>query len=122
MALDSQCPVCATAASAQYDDGLLSVTCELDHPLFVWTPPPNAAVSGDLDELVSVATTLAYHSYELVTDGICSECFSPVEQAVRTVDAGADGQSFRFTADCPTCGAHWDVPIGFALLGEPSIE
>lgn len=119
--LDSQCGVCGSTACAHYEDGILSVSCKNDHPLFVWSLPPNTASNSDLKSLVSLATTLAYHSYELVTEGTCSECYSSVERSIRSVDEAA-GQQYRFTATCGSCGAHWDVPVGFALLGQPQIE
>lgn len=120
--LDSECPLCASSAHARYDDGMLSVGCDNDHPLFVWSLPPNAAVDADLESLVSLATTLAYHSYELVTAGTCSECYSSVDRSIQSVGEEAAGQQYRLRATCDGCGAQWDVPVGFALLGQPQIE
>ena len=120
--LDSDCPVCGSTARARYDDGVLSVDCDEGHPLFVWTLPPNAATGSDLESLVGLATTLAYHSYELVTGGTCSECFSAVDREIETVREEAAGQRYRLTANCDGCGARWSVPVGFVLLGHPRIE
>lgn len=134
--LDSRCSFCDTPAHARYDDGLLSVACENDHPLFLWGLPPNAADGRSIEEVAALATTLAFHSYELVTGGTCSECYSRVERGVHRVGvekggsgdgAGPEseevvGQRIRFTARCDECGAWWDVPVGFALVGHPAVE
>lgn len=127
--LDSTCSLCGGPARATYEDGLLEVACPNDHPLFVWTLPPNAADAvrereadedDALRELVGLATTLAYQSYELVVDGTCSECYSAIDPRLRAVEA--EGQPVRFTARCEACGAAYDGPVGFALLGHPEVE
>lgn len=141
--LESDCPFCGTPAIASYDDGVLAVACEDDHPLFYWSLPPNAAEGSSLEELIDLATTLAYQSYELVVDGVCSECYSSVEPSITRRDGSEDetsragdghaepdadeganrvGQPFRFTARCDACGSAWDGPAGFALLGHPELE
>ena len=120
--LDSDCPVCGSTVRAQYDDGTLSVGCSDDHPLFVWSLPPNAAADSDLESLVSLATTLAFQSYELVTGGTCPECYSSIDRSVQDATEQAAGHQYRFTAGCEACGATWDAPVGFALLGQPEIE
>ncbi|GAB3667347.1 DUF7351 domain-containing protein [Halopiger thermotolerans] len=132
-ALESACGRCGTTARASYRDGVLEVTCENDHPLFVWTLPPNAAAGASLEEIVDLATTLAVQSYELVADGTCSECYSPVEPGIRLLDetetntdadatAAVDGRSVRFAARCDACGARWDAPVGFVLFTHPRVE
>ncbi|AEH36278.1 DUF7351 domain-containing protein [Halopiger xanaduensis] len=135
-ALESACGRCGTAARASYRDGVLEVTCENDHPLFLWALPPNAAADASLEEIVDLATTLAVQSYELVADGTCSECYSPVEPGIRLLEGcdtetdtdddatptTVDGRSVRFTARCDACGAGWDAPVGFVLFTHPRVE
>lgn len=121
--LDSTCSICGSSASASYDSGVLTVTCENEHPLFVWALPANAADGREIEELIELATTLAYHAHELVVGGTCSECYSPVEPTIRRVESSdPNGQPLRFTAHCEACGATWDVPVGFTLIGHPEVE
>lgn len=128
--LDSACEFCEAAVSATYRDGVLTVSCENEHPLFVWALPPNAAADASIEDLIELATTLAFQSYELVVDGTCSECYSSITPGFEftgDTDDGDDtddtaGQSVRFTAACDACGAAWSVPVGFALLTHPEIE
>ncbi|RKD93499.1 DUF7351 domain-containing protein [Halopiger aswanensis] len=132
--LDSTCGRCGTTARASYRDGILEVTCENDHPLFLWALPPNAAAAdASLEDIVDLATTLAVQSYELVADGTCSECYSPVEPGIRLLEgietdngdsttAAVDGRSVRFTARCDACGAQWDAPVGFVLFTHPRVD
>lgn len=132
-ALESTCGRCGTTAHASYRDGILEVTCENDHPLFLWALPPNAAADASLEGIVDLATALAVQSYELVADGTCSECYSPVEPGIRLLEgietdngdsttAAVDGRSVRFTARCDACGAQWDAPVGFVLFTHPRVE
>ncbi|WP_323173015.1 helix-turn-helix domain-containing protein [Natrialba sp. PRR66] len=124
--VDSACTFCGAAVSATYRDGILTVSCENEHPLFVWALPPNAAAGASIEDLIELATTLAFQSYELVVDGTCSECYSSISPEFESADdsSGDDtaGQSVRFTAACDACGAAWSVPVGFALLTHPEIE
>ncbi|ELY98434.1 winged helix-turn-helix domain-containing protein [Natrialba asiatica] len=123
--LDSACTFCEAAVSATYRDGVLTVSCGNEHPLFVWALPPNAAAGASIEHLIELATTLAFQSYELVVDGTCSECYSSIAPGFESTGDGTDdaaGRSIRFTAACDACSAAWSVPVGFVLLTHPEIE
>ncbi|WP_218148971.1 DUF7351 domain-containing protein [Halogranum rubrum] len=118
--LDSDCPLCAADVVARYAEGVLSVTCRRDHPLFVWSLPPNAAADAELTELVDVARLHLSHVVELLLAGSCPSCWSAA--TTRIEGLGDETASLRFTATCDTCGARVVGPVGFAVLGHAAVD
>lgn len=121
--LDSACSECGEAAIGAYEDGVLSVSCDNDHPLFQWGVPPNAAADATVEELVELATVLVHRAVELSLLGTCPKCYDSISTAVRPVEteAGEDVVP-RFHAVCETCGGQLLGPIGFCLLNHPEVN
>lgn len=124
-ALESTCTRCDAQAVGAYVDGVLSVTCENDHPLFYWTLPPNAARGASLEAVIETATLDMYQTVEMTRSGWCPDCYTPVEARVESLEGG-DGanaaHSYRFRAHCEACGSRLDGPLGFCLVGHPELE
>jgi len=118
--LDSDCELCGAGAVGGYEDGVLSVRCENDHPLFVWSLPPNAASDAALPELVRTATLDLYQTVETIRAGTCPDCYAGIDTRVEPTDGA--GQQYRFRARCAACGSVLDVPAGCCLIGHPEVE
>ena len=110
--LDSDCFVCDDPAIATYENGICTVSCANDHPLFRWQVPPTAAAAATLPEIVDVAELLARQGMERTLDGYCPECYHAIESAVITESV----ETPVFHAQCETCGARLVCPAGYALL------
>jgi len=118
--LDSDCELCGAGAVGSYEDGVLSVRCANDHPLFVWSLPPNAASDATLRELVRTATLDLYQTVETTRTGTCPDCYAGIDTRVEPTDGA--GQPYRFRARCEACGSVLDVPAGCCLVGHPEVE
>lgn len=118
--LDSDCSFCGSGAVGTYEDGVLAVRCEDDHPLFVWSLPPNAARDVTLRELVRTATLDLYQTVEMTRSGVCPDCYAGIETLLEPADG--PGQPYRFRARCGACGSTLDGPLGFCLVGRPEVE
>lgn len=117
--LDSVCPLCAETVVGRYVDGSLRVTCLDDHPLFVWSLPPNAVSDASIPDLVAAARLDLSHTVETMLAGFCPGCWSRTTTHVRGLD---EEGSLGFTATCDGCGARVVGPVGFALLGHPAVD
>ncbi|WP_323674752.1 winged helix-turn-helix domain-containing protein [Halorubellus sp. PRR65] len=103
--LDEACPLCGAAAVAHFGDGQLRVECEADHPLLVTALPPAAASDRSTAEIVDFAVRKTYAQLDLVTAGICSECYGHVQSEIRPVEADDDAiPSFAYHTECTRCG------------------
>ena len=123
--LDSVCPLCGEQAVGRYTDGSLRVTCRADHPLFVWSLPPNAAAGSTVTDLVDLARLDLSHTVESMLAGSCPVCWSPTTTRLDGLDDSDTANTdtpLGFTATCDVCGVRVVGPAGFALLGHPAVD
>lgn len=103
--LQGDCPFCGTPVVAHFGDGQLRVECESEHPLLVTALPPAAATDRSTDELVDFAVRKSYAQLDLVTAGICSECYGNVEGEIRPVESEDDAlPAYSYHTECARCG------------------
>jgi DNA-binding transcriptional ArsR family regulator len=117
-ALDSACSMCDAPVVATSENGVCTVVCESDHPLFHWHLPPAAAADATLPTVVSRAELFARQAIERGLAGVCPKCSAPVEPAVIDAD---DSAVPRLRVRCETCGGRLVGPVGFCLLVDPAI-
>lgn len=141
--LDSVCPLCGEQVVGRYTDGSLRVTCRAEHPLFVWSLPPNAAAGSTVADLVDLARLDLSHTVEWMLAGSCPVCWSPTTTRLDGLDDATESDDFDepedsddsgdsdtantdaslgFTATCDVCGVRVVGPAGFALLGQPAVD
>jgi hypothetical protein len=115
--LDSECPICGTAAVGTFDDGVLSVHCGEDHRLLVWRFPPNAAENATVPELAALATTTIRHEVESALMGSCGTCYGAATTGVEEVEDSPVPLLVR--SECENCGGRLDGPLWYALFAHP---
>jgi DNA-binding transcriptional ArsR family regulator len=115
-ALDDECPLCGATVTARYDEGRVLVVCDDDHTLFTWTLPPNAARDAALPAVIDLAELLALQSIEQAQNGVCPQCYDPVDPNV-----DVDGPP-TFRACCDTCGTGIVGPVGFCVLTDAAVR
>ena len=115
--VDGACTVCGAGLTGEYDDGIVTVTCDADHTVFRAQVPPGAAADRSMPDLLSFATRLTYADFELLTAGICPECYGAVDGSIGPMDA--DGESdieWAYRTTCQRCGVATTSMAGLALL------
>lgn len=118
--LDSECPLCGTAAVGRYDDGRLRVTCGEDHALFEWPVPPSAAADASIDEVIDAATALVRRAVDLTETGTCPKCYADVETRILGPEHGATDSPILY-GQCDACGGRLAAHAGFRLLIDPDV-
>lgn len=115
--LDGPCPICDTAITATYDEGVLAVECEEDHPVLRTTVPP-AVADRSMSALVAFAVRMLHAEFELLSGGICRECYGPIESEI--VETGLEeGPDFGYRTECERCGSHTNSSAQAAILRDP---
>lgn len=121
-ALDAMCPLCEAAVTARYEDDRLQVECEAEHPLLI-TPVPPAAAAADrsITELVSFATRTTYAWLDLVTEGICPECYGDVSAEIGPTEVDDDAlPTYGYRTECERCGYVTGSTVAVAMLRHPA--
>ncbi|NHN42193.1 winged helix-turn-helix transcriptional regulator [Halorubellus sp. JP-L1] len=119
--LGDDCPLCERELSARFEDGVLTVECDDEHSLLVTTVPPAAVADRTVAELVAFAVRTTYARLDLVTAGICSECYGPVDATVDATDADDDAlPEYGYRTTCRRCGYTTRSAAAVAALREPA--
>jgi len=118
-ALDDTCPVCDTGLTAAYEDGTLRVECENEHTPMLTTVPPAAASDRSLEELLRVATLATYAKFELVSGGVCFECYGHLDRAIEPSETD-DAPEFVYRTQCERCGFTTSSVATVALIRHPA--
>ncbi|MFC6951792.1 winged helix-turn-helix domain-containing protein [Halorubellus litoreus] len=119
--LDEECPLCETPVVAHFGDGQLRVECEDEHPLLVTALPPAAATDRSTEEIVRFAVRKTYAQLDLVTAGICSECYGHVEGEIRSVESDDDAlPAYAYHTECTRCGYVTGSVAAVAALRHPA--
>lgn len=119
--LDASCPLCDAAVTARYEDDRLRVECDETHSLLVTPVPPAAAANRTVEALLSFATRTTYAWLDLVTDGICSECYGEVTGEIREIEDGDDAlPTYGYHTECERCGFVTGSTVSVAVLRHPA--
>lgn len=119
--LDADCPLCGSPVVAHFGDGQLRVECDDDHPLLVTALPPAAATDRSTGEIVRFAVRRTYAQLDLVTAGICSECYGHLESEVRPVESDDETlPAYAYHTECTRCGHVTGSAAAVAVLRDPA--
>lgn len=119
--LDDDCPFCGTPVVAHFGDGQLRVECEGDHQLLVTPLPPAAATDRSTGEIVQFAARKTYAQLDLLTAGICMECYGHVDGEIRRVESEDDAlPAYAYHTECARCGYVTGSVAAVAALRDPA--
>jgi len=119
--IGDDCPLCERALQAGFEDGVLTVECDDGHSLLVTTVPPAAVADRTVAELVAFAVRTTYARLALVTDGICSECYGPIDAVVEGIETDDEAlPEYGYRTTCRRCGYTTQSAAAVAALREPA--
>jgi len=113
--LKESCPTCDAPLSATFDSGLFRITCSSGH-VDLTTGFPDGVVHGrTIQDIAAVAAQTISQDVERALEGLCPHCYGHMEPSIE------DDDEYHFTALCERCGMLFQAPVGFAVIGHPSV-
>lgn len=113
--LEESCPTCNEPLHATFESGLFRVTCPSDH-VDLTTGFPDGVVHGrTIQDIATIAAQTVRQDVERALEGLCPHCYGHMQSSIETTG------EYNFTALCERCGMLFDAPVGFAVIGHPSV-
>ncbi|NGM69630.1 winged helix-turn-helix transcriptional regulator [Natronolimnobius sp. AArcel1] len=108
--------------TAVYEDSVVTVSHDGD-PLYAHAVRPAGAADREmeLEELLSVASTLWRHTVERILEGICPYCHATVERSLEVGDGPDRYWQYTFGGTCTECGPLGGSHVGVAVLSHPAV-
>jgi len=116
-AIGDDCPACGAALTAQYEAGLLTVSCPDGHEFRNQLPRGSVDERG-LDGIVELLTLRTHQDMELASEGVCPVCNAQLDWSGEP-SLGAEFP--HFSNQCERCGAIVEVPVVVPLLADPAV-
>jgi len=126
---DCPYPDCESAIEAVYEDQYFRLRCP-DHHIFSGTiVPPVVAAEHSPDRLVEITTLDMRQEIQRARNGVCPNCWGPVDVTLPAVDPGLPAQIEPQLPDdtvlvafgCQHCGLSFEIPPGACVVDHPAV-
>lgn len=115
--LDDECPACSRSFSANYENGLLLITCPEEHT-FKNPLPPGAVDDRSLAEVIDLWTHKTRRDLELALEHVCPFCYAFLDWSP---DFDPNSELAEFDTQCSRCGVRIEIPIVVSVLRHPTV-
>jgi hypothetical protein len=131
--ISGSCPLCQRSTlTARCVDNTLAIECEcLDAPIAHLSLPPGSQHRSIDEDLLETFDRYHRSRIALLTDGICTECMSPVTATIDRVpaprtDASTEDRESEATRaqlhlNCAGCDVEMYSPVVFAVVEHPAV-